>query len=274
MGKTRRSKKQVSPPDWLVYAFAVGVILASATLNNQSITTLKPPPLGDALLDVQPSDPRILVDIGPRGSGAGTAFSIDDTGTWLTARHVVDGCDRVGLIAGTSRAVSVDAFEISQTSDSATLKTRWIRPALPTDMKSPRRLGEIGYFFGFPQGRPGEVSGTLLGRHNLITRGRYNTDEAVLAWAELGRTRGLKGSLGGLSGAPAFDSDGEVIGIVAAQSPRRGRIYTVAPKSVAPLIPSAANPPRARAISLNISGQEADRYRRDRRITQVICLVD
>ncbi|MEE9347785.1 MAG: serine protease [Robiginitomaculum sp.] len=263
-----------APPDWSIYAIILGVILLRAMGSNNEIAPIEPPPLGPALADIRPSDRQVLVDIGPRHSGSGTAFSIDGKGMWLTARHVVDSCDRLGLIAGPNMAVKVDDVEISKDSDTAVLHTRWNRAALPTDLSSRRRLQEPGYFFGFPQGRPGEVAGSLMGRHQLITRGRYNAKEAVLVWSELGRTRGLKGSLGGLSGAPVLDADGEVIGIVAAESPRRGRVYTVAPSSVRPLVPSARKPLAARAIALESFGQEADVYRRDRRIAQVICLVD
>ena len=261
------------PPDWSIYAIILIVILMNATRSNDSIAPISPPPLGPALPGVQPSDPAVLVDIDAPQSSTGTAFAVDGNGTWLTARHVVDSCDQVGLLAGTTRAVKVDKVTVSQDSDTAVLTTRWARSPLATDLTTGRTLREPGYFFGFPQGRPGEVAGTLLGRSQLITRGRYNTKEAVLAWAELGRTRGLNGSLGGLSGGPVLDGDGEVIGVVAAEAPRRGRIFTVAPSSVLPLIPRQSRP-SARAITLDNFGTEADDYRRDRRIAQVICLVE
>src|SRR5678815_5073598 len=67
---------------------------------------------------------------------------------------------------------------------------------------------------------------------NLVVRGHGARTEPVLVWAETGRTEGLQGSLGGLSGAPALDADGRVIGVTIAESPRRGRIYTTAPEIV------------------------------------------
>jgi len=45
----------------------------------------------------------------------------------------------------------------------------------------------------------------------MVVRGRYRSDEAILAWSEIGRTKGLFGSLGGLSGAPVMDKDGKLI---------------------------------------------------------------
>ena len=62
-----------------------------------------------------------------------------------------------------------------------------------------------------------------------MVRGRGAGAEPVLAWAEIGRTAGLAPSLAGLSGAPALDAAGRVIGVTIAQAPRRGRIYTTTP---------------------------------------------
>jgi len=107
----------------------------------------------------------------------------------------------------------------------------------------------------------------------LMVRGRYRTEEAILAWTEVGRTRGLRGSLGGMSGGPVLDVDGEVIGIVAAESPRRGRIYSVAPRSLKDVLPSIITA-GAKPISDDSYGLEADKLRRERRIAQVICVVN
>ena len=106
----------------------------------------------------------------------------------------------------------------------------------------------------------------------MVVRGRYKSDEAILAWSEIGRTKGLFGSLGGLSGAPVMDEDGEVIGVVSAESPRRGRIYSVAPENLQDLMKDRSA--KAETLSLNSYGLEADRLRRARRIAQVICIVN
>ena len=260
-------------PDWLFYFLIVGLIYLNASRAAYRHDNPQPPPpeeLGPLLPSESPRDTTVLVELTEPESGVGTAFSVDKKGRWLTARHVVDGCDQVGLNLGQSRAIQVET-DVTRESDSAVLTTNWSRDPLAIDLFSERRIGEYGYFFGFPQGKPGEAVGALLGRHRLIVRGRYNTEEPILAWTEVGRSLNLKGSLGGLSGAPVLDSDGEVIGIVAAESPRRGRVYTVAPRSLKDLLTD--NGATGRPIAADSYGVEADRYRRKRQIAQVICLV-
>lgn len=260
-------------PDWLIYAIIIFLIYLNATRASQDYIPDSPraPDLGELLPIESPRDPAVMVELENPESGVGTAFAIDNQGGWLTARHVVDGCSRLALKLGTFKAMEIEATS-SPNSDAAFLSSNWKRRPLPTDLDTQRQIGEHGFFFGFPQGKPGEAVGSLLGRHKLIVKGRYNTEEPILAWTEIGRTRGLKGSLGGLSGGPVLDKDGEVIGIVAAESPRRGRIYTVAPRTLKDLVPSNLNLP-SEPIKTDSYGSSADAYRRQRRIAQVICLV-
>jgi len=268
------SKKRKSFPDWIIYGLVLTVFVWTAYGVEQDVVIPEPPQspeLGPLLPSDSPRDEIVLVDVAPRQSGTGTAFAINGDGLWLTARHVVDGCDQVGIRIGTGRVVKVNA-SIVQNSDLAVLKSNWNRRPLPADLESQRQVGEIGYFFGFPQGKPGEVVGSLIGRNRMKVRGRYTNEEAILAWSELGRSRKLTGSLGGLSGAPVLDKDGEIIGVVSAESPRRGRVYSVAPRYLRGIITDPGD--GTEPLSLDTYGMGADRLRRDRRLAQVICLVE
>lgn len=260
-------------PDWLIYGIIVFVIYLNASQSSRRADVDQPTPpeiLGPMLPSESPRDPKVLVDLGRAESSIGTAFAVNAKGQWLTARHVVDSCTRVGLNIGQARALKAQ-YTVSPDSDTAVLKTDWTRKPLATDLDGQRRIGEHGYFFGFPQGRPGEAVGSLLGRHSMIVRGRYRTEEPILAWTELGRTRNLKGSLGGLSGGPVLNAKGEVVGLVTAESPRRGRIYSVVPETLRALVPETRT--GGRNIDIKSYGVEADKYRRERRIAQVFCLV-
>ena len=268
---TRKPRRGV--PDWIIYGGLLSVFLLTAFSVRQDVVIAEvpeSPELGPMLPSDSPRDEIILVDVAPSQSSVGTAFSINKKGLWLTARHVVDGCDGVGLRIGLGRTISVKA-QVVQNSDLAVLTSDWDRRPLPADLNSQRQVGEIGYFFGYPQGRPGEVVGSLISRGRMKVRGRYTNDEAVLTWSELGRSRNLTGSLGGLSGAPVLDKDGEVIGVITAEAPRRGRVYSVAPRYLRGIItePGIGTEP----LSLETYAVSADKLRRDRRVAQVICLV-
>ena len=259
-------------PDWLIYGGIVAAMLLYANRDqNRPVAPAPPPPdLGPLLPSESPRDERILVQIEAPRSGVGTAFASDAEGEWITARHVVDRCDQIGVKIGSRRLLRVAESEVYENADLARLRTGWSRQPLPTDLLTRRQVGENGYFFGYPQGRPGEVVGRLMSRGRMEVRGRYRSDEPVLIWTEVVRTNGLRGSLGGLSGAPVLDADGEVIGVVTAETPRRGRVYTVAPRILSQLVEEDTIPPVA--IALDDFALQADRLRRDRRIAQVVCL--
>ncbi len=258
-------------PDWLFY---LGILVALILYANYDAPTVTPAPdlpgLGPLLPSESPDDERILVQIDAPQSGVGTAFAVSDDGEWVTARHVVDGCDEVGIRVNSRQLIRIARTEIFQDVDLARLTAPWSREPLPTDLTSRRQIGEVGYFLGYPQGRPGEVVASLLSRGRMSVRGRYRTDEGVLIWSELGRSRGLTGSLGGLSGGPVLDSDGELIGVVAAESPRRGRIYTVAPRNLGRIVAPTGTTPTP--VDLGSYALYADKLRRDRRIAQVVCI--
>jgi len=232
------SKKRKSFPDWIIYGLVLIAFIWTAYGVEQDVVVPEPPispELGPLLPSDSPRDEIVLVDVAPLQSGTGTAFAINDDGLWLTARHVVDSCDRVGIRINGRRTVQVKS-QIVENSDLAVLTSDWERRPLPADLESQRQVGEIGYFFGFPQGKPGEVVGSLIGRNRMKVRGRYTNDE------------------------------------VSAESPRRGRVYSVAPRYLRGIItePGEGTEP----LSLDTYGVGADRLRRDRRVAQVICLVE
>jgi len=266
-------------PDWVIYLLALGVVLFAVFGTTPDHDAPPPPPEvfkqeGAMLPPASPFDERVLVQVtGPR-DGVGTAFAVNEEGQWLTARHVVDGCDRVSLLVAPNRYVPVRSIALSDRYDLALLETTRSQNPVALDTHGDLRIGTLGYHVGYPQGRPGEAVSRLLSRSNLISNGRRSGKESVLAWAETGRTRGLNGSLGGLSGGPVYDSNGRVRGVIVAESPRRGRIYTAAPEAVARFLNEKQVDvigERPEPFTPKSYGRTADAVRRNLQVVKVAC---
>lgn len=267
--------------DWAFYGLLSLAILIWALDRREEVYTPPPPPAPDevegALLGpITPFDPAITLnapDI-PFQPSSGTAFAIAGEGRWVTARHVVEGCPRPALMVGGGRAVAA-SLRLAPRADVAVLITEGGPDPLAVVTAPELRKGQRGFHPGYPQGRAGEVTSRLLGRETFRVRGRGQRDEPVLAWAEVGRTAGLKGTLSGLSGAPVLDRQGRVLGVTIAEAPRRGRVYTTAPDTFGPAIRGMADRDAralAEPVTLTNYGRVADALRRDLRVAQVICL--
>ena len=268
-------------PDWLIYA-AVVFALVMASLGQRENADAPPAPpkesdeVGALLGPSTPFDPSVVVDAGegPMQPASGTAFAVSEQGDWVTARHVVEGCRRAAVVVAGDQAVEA-RIRYSPRTDVALLVTEGGPVALPLAPPT-LRVGQRAFHPGFPQGGPGEATSRLLGRETLKVRGRGERDEPVLAWVEVGRTSGLRGSLAGLSGAPALDSQGRVVAVTVAEAPRRGRIYTSAPESVRVAVASSRRGQMETGLGEPITvqnyGRVADGLRRDLRVAQVVCL--
>lgn len=274
-------------PDWLVYLTVVAALITAAVLIRSPADAPPPPPPmpddagaaggGPVLAAPSPFDPAVVVRAPTRpGGGLGTAFSVAEGGVWLTARHVVEGCRSVVILIQPGSGVAAEA-RIDLRGETAVLITRGGAPALPIAPEKELGRGLAAFHPGFPQGQPGEAASRLVGRERLFPRGRDGGAEPVLAWAEIGRTQGLSASLEGLSGAPALDSAGQVIGVTIAQAPRRDRIYTTTPAAIREALDRAhvvdtGGP--VEAITTDNYGRVADDLRRALSVAQVVCVAD
>jgi serine protease Do len=136
------------------------------------------------------------------------------------------------------------------------------------------KLGSQGFHVGYPQGKPGEVTSKLIGRELMVTEGAWQGRENTLSWAETGRTQGIIGSLGGLSGGPAFDDRGNIVGITIAENPRRGRIVTTSATSIITAIRESGIQPTGAPQNELVNGDfstAARELRGDFKVVQLVC---
>ena len=221
-------------------------------------------------------DPEIAVGLGRKGDSTGTAFALDDSGWWMTARHVVDQCGSIHLRFPDHKGLRVIRVMHHANADLALLRTGAVPHTLSL-AKGALQIGQNGFHIGYPRGSPGEVWSTLLGRRRMRVSGRYRTNEPIVAWAERRRRPASLKSLGGLSGGPALDGAGRVVGVLVAESRRRGRVYTAAPASIDQLVSRGSGRKGAKrvfAITPATLKPRAEVLRRAPSVAKVICLVN
>jgi S1-C subfamily serine protease len=278
-------------PDWLVYTAVVVAVLVAARGRQENADAPPPPPISaqeaalatGTLSESEAGEGEVRVPKSLSPSETGTAFSVAQSGVWLTARHVVQDCKQVAVIVAAGRGVIAEV-RLDPKADIAILLTQGGSPPLPLAPQVPGNAGELAFHPGFPRGSAGEVASRYLGQQTLRGRGRAGRDQSVLSWAEVGRTEGLSGSLAGLSGAPALDAAGRVIGVTLSETPRRGKIYSTTPGSLAAAL-RLAGPTKAapfpeivldstigEPITVENYGRVADGLRRDLRVVRVACL--
>ena len=265
-------------PDWILFTLILAVVLWALFSRQPDADVADPPPvlMNERVLLPEAGilDDEVLVQVGELTDGVGTAFALDRRGLWMTARHVVDGCSRVGLQVGNRQMLPVNKVETNTGADIAFLYTLRAPNPLEIAVRDDFQVGEEGYHIGYPQGRPGEATSRLLSRSRLLTRGRYRNNEGALAWAETGRTRSISGSLAGISGGPVFDSNGRVVGVTLAESVRRGRIYTTSPETISQALDQVSLTEigsRTPPISTRNYGARADRLRAQLSVVKVVC---
>ena len=271
--------------EFILYAAIIAFFLVRYTNVDTDIPRRPAPdqtPAGTAIFLPEnarlPSDisTTVIVDVDRTSQNSvGTAFAVDGNGTYVSARHVVEGCSTVSLIRAGRRIATLSVSKATNR-DFAILKVSSLTPvpfALSLDV--PRR-GDDGFMMGYPQGAAADVRATVIGSTVMRSKGRYNARERVVAWVERERRPKFGGSLGGISGGPVLDSLGRIVGTVVAGAPRRGRVYTTNPAvfSEAGLVTTSTPALTGTAqLTRDNFDKEAARFRSQMRIAQVYCEV-
>ncbi|MAI12046.1 MAG: hypothetical protein CBD27_09895 [Rhodospirillaceae bacterium TMED167] len=214
----------------------------------------------------------------------GSALAIAPNGVWLTARHVVEGCQEVivqgGLKNGRPAHLRNTKVTLHRAADVAVIRSS------PTDHdRTPFVLAARGdtageaFHIGFPRGKPGAVHSRFLGRQQVRRPRRSEGSESVLVWAEMSRIPNFSGALGGISGGVVVDRTGAIIGTNSAGSARRGRLLTSRPETLRDIVrqsgETVATAPKTRPMIADLNSKSYPAFAKSaiqgRRVVRVIC---
>lgn len=212
---------------------------------------------------------------GPRSSdGLGTAFALDATGVWLTAAHVVDDCKAVYVLRDRDWRAAT-AVRIHPSADVALIRAVNTGPTITLATAGAPRLGTDAFHVGYPQSRPAQVHTRYIGRARIERPERGMPPEPGHVWVEVSRAPDFEGSLGGLSGGPAFDSAGRVVGVTILESSRRGRVTTAPVERIRDLLVRGGidSKPSAGVATFSPTSFEAtgDSLRATGTVTHIFC---
>lgn len=267
--------------DWLLYAGGIAALLfvTGRWHENSELPEAPPPPgIGEMSLFAAftPFSAGAIINlpVDDRKEMTGTAFAVAP-GEWILARKSVANCPHPFLNIGGNLGVPftvrdvgrLDGYVIGMTSGGG----RPFGLADPAAIKA----GMRGFMPGYPAGQPGEATARLIGSMVLEKSKRGQHNEMVLAWAQAGHTRGLKGDLNQLNGGPVLDDNTRLIGVTIKEKPRRGRIYTSTPQTLGILAKTTAMKPDfdSEAVMTKTNyGIVSDSLRREYRVTQVGCI--
>ena len=213
-------------------------------------------------------------------SSSGTAFYLGNN-LWMTARHVINECKEVYL-KNDNKNSFIEKILIHPNSDLALFSNNNL---IPEKFEIGKEISKIAFSSGYPAGKPGDVALEFAGFMAMEARS-YNILEKHSIYAVLEKNPRNLLSFGGISGGPAFDSSGNINGVVVAEFTRRGLLGVVGIDQINWLLSASNNHSDFLNINsnteLNLINLEINRknylkkgaeLRRNKSISKVICLV-
>ena len=212
-------------------------------------------------------------------SSSGTAFYLGNN-LWMTARHVINECKEVYL-KNDNKNSFIEKILIHPNSDLALFTNNNL---IPEKFEIGKEISKIAFSSGYPAGNPGDVALEFAGFMAMEARS-YNILEKHSIYAVLEKNPRNLLSFGGISGGPAFDSSGNINGVVVAEFTRRGLLGVVGIDQINWLL-SASNKhsdflninsnTEFNLINLEINKKnylkKGAELRRNKSISKVICL--
>ena len=212
-------------------------------------------------------------------SSSGTAFYLGNN-LWMTARHVINECKEVYL-KNDNKNSFIEKILIHPNSDLALFSNNNL---IPEKFEIGKEISKFAFSSGYPAGKPGDVALKFAGFMAMEARS-YNILEKHSIYAVLEKNPRNLLSFGGISGGPAFDSSGNINGVVVAEFTRRGLLGVVGIDQINWLL-SASNKhsdflninsnTEFNLINLEINRKnylkKGAELRRNKSISKVICL--
>ena len=217
----------------------------------------------------------INLPVDDQKSMTGSAFSIAKNGQWILGADSIRSCPHPFINIGGNLGVPFKVTRIDGVDNYVLGTTEGAGPPLPITDPKTIQPGMRGFAVGFPAGQAGEATARLIGRTVIERHKRFQHNEEVMAWAQAGRTAGIRGDFNQLLGGPMVTDQAGVVGVVLRESPRRGRIYTSTPETVAKLAATTPHAPDYEAsdtLTKHNYGIVADTLRREYRVGQVGCI--
>ena len=212
-------------------------------------------------------------------SSSGTAFYLGNN-LWMTARHVINECKEVYL-KNDNKNSFIEKILIHPNSDLALFSNNNL---IPEKFEIGKEISKIAFSAGYPAGNPGDVALEFAGFMAMEARS-YNILEKHSIYAVLEKNPRNLLSFGGISGGPAFDSSGNINGVVVAEFTRRGLLGVVGIDQINWLLSASNNHSDFLNINsnteFNLINLEINRknylkkgaeLRRNKSISKVICL--
>lgn len=250
--------------------------------DESEVDSIKVRPVEEFVRRPTVTVPKLSVH--PRGWAVGTGFKVSDN-IWFTARHVVDGCDKifVNIDYGSSNQTLklIDKVYVHAASDLAAFTYNNLAPSfqIPSlrDVESTKSLLRTSaYTAGYPVGEPGNLYVKYLGKAALSNK-NYNLIEPIIVWSVSNKYPDTLTSVGGISGGPMFNEKSRLVGVTVAEMIRRGTVATADLHSINWLLKAMTDVTKnktakiAGSFSPETMTDRSNALREDESILQIVC---
>ena len=230
--------------------------------------------------------PRIQVpkvNIRPDSVFIGTGFKVSDN-LWMSARHVLGDCSSAYVNASYGSSDEdlrlIETVYIHPGSDLAMFRfeneaPKFTVPSINSKETKNSLLRTTAFTVGYPVGIPGQLYVKYLGKAALSNM-NYDILEPVFVWTLSSKTPESLTTVGGISGAPLFNSESKIIGVAVAEQVRRGTVSSADLTSINWLLGAVEKQSHSQSVIKDEINPEnfnefADRYRGEHSIVQLFC---